>query len=224
MTDNTTRPRDSRGRRLGYRRRSSWVRFEFSWLLDHPVSAELTDRLLRAWLATVAGAVELDRADGSFRLDELEPYSTPGGRRRVTEADLERFRELGLVERVGEGWRVREWVAWSVSDSTAPLRGRLWRQRQREAREEAARTRARVERARAERAARQVADLVHPPDADPRPATAPVIATDTTVVALELPERDDPPVVELELPQRDEPPEPTGWPTWGQWADEEEPS
>jgi hypothetical protein len=198
------------------------VRFLYSWLLTDPVAAELSDRELRSWLAVASSAVALDRGDGSFALDELAAYGTPTGSRRVTERELGWFVEIGLLRDMGDGrWRLADFVSWSVSDSTAPLRMRLWRSRQREAREQAELSRADTERRRAERAARQVVELVHPPDAEPRPATAPVIATDTTVVALELPERDDPPVVELELPQRDEPPEPSGWPTWAQWVDEE---
>jgi hypothetical protein len=168
------------------------VRFEFSWLLSHPQAAELTDRELRCWLAVVAGAVRLDRDDGSFKLDELERFSTSTGSRRVRAEDLARFRELGLLVDAGDGrWRIREWVAWSVSDATSALRGRLWRERQR-------RSKADRERARAEEAARQIDEWRNPPPGAPR--------TGIELLAAELEQRDEPGERDENVP---------AWPSWG---------
>jgi len=189
---NTTPARAKNRRR---RKRSSWLRLSWDWILSHPVSAELSDRELRAWLATVAGAVKLDRPDGSFRVDELERFGTPSGRRRVTVDDLRRFRELGLVDVDGDVWRVREWVSWSVTDTTAPLRGRLWRERQ------ARRGEAR-ESARAAVVANQMLERRNPREGEPR--------TGAESAALALADRDA---------------DPSGWgvPTWPGWTDEDEP-
>jgi hypothetical protein len=109
------------------------VRFEAGWFLSHPKAMEMTDALMRSWLGLVAALVYRESPDGSFSLGDLPAFYTARGRRRVTEADVEVFLDLALIEQVEAvpgGFRVRKWAEWSPADATQAYRLRRWRERQ----------------------------------------------------------------------------------------------
>ena len=99
-----------------------WLRIEPNFP-RHPKIAALSDRHFRVWLRVLTNCADLENP----QVNEATMRELPG----LDSKAIERFAELRLLDRNGEGWKVHDWEDYTPPESAAE-RMRRYRQRRRE--------------------------------------------------------------------------------------------